>query len=76
MLLEACTAVTGAALELWAANDHDDACDVWEPAKRHADVEAQRIEIADLHPIVSKFCVGATGSVSEGHGRCVAERAN
>ena len=65
-----------AADELWASNNRDDACDVLEPAKRQADIDTKQIDIEDLHPIVSKAWVGATGLIAEGHGRCVAERAN
>ena len=64
------------ALELWAVGDRGDACDVWRPAKTAADAAQSRIDTAALHPLVSKFWVGATGSVSEGSGRCLAEQAN
>ena len=62
--------------ELWATNNRDDACDVLEPAKRQADSDFTRIDIAALHPIVSKAWVGATGLIAEGHGRCLGEREN
>ena len=65
-----------AALELWAAGNTGDACDVWVPAKAAADQTADTLDIAAVHPLVSKFWVGATGGIAEGHGRCIAERAN
>ena len=64
------------ALELWASDNRGDACDVWRPAKTAADAAQGNIDTAGLHPLVSKFWVGATGSVSEGSGRCLAEQAN
>ena len=64
------------ALELWASGNRGDACDVWRPAKTAADAAQGNIDTAGLHPLVSKFWVGATGSVSEGSGRCLAEQAN
>ena len=64
------------ALELWASGNRGDACDVWRPAKTAADAAQGDIDTAGLHPLVSKFWVGATGSVSEGSGRCLAEQAN
>ena len=65
-----------AALELWAAGNRGDACDVWVPAKQRAEAKEQEIDVSVLHPITSKFWVGATGSISEGFGKCIAERAN
>ena len=64
------------ALELWTSGNRGDACDVWRPAKTAADAAQGNIDTAGLHPLVSKFWVGATGSVSEGSGRCLAEQAN
>ena len=63
-----------AALELWAAGDRGDACDVWLPA--HATAADTPIDLAVLHPLTARMWVSATGAVAEGHGRCIAERAN
>ena len=63
-----------AALELWAQTERGDACDVWRPA--HASAEIVAIDIGVLHPLSSHMWVSATGAVAEGHGRCIAERAN
>ena len=63
-----------AALELWAQTERGDACDVWRPA--HASAERVAIDIGVLHPLSSHMWVSATGAVAEGHGRCIAERAN
>lgn len=63
-----------AALELWNAGDRGDACDVWLPA--HASAERMRFDITEMHPMVANTWVSATGSVSEGNGRCIAEKAN
>ena len=65
-----------AALELWATGNRGDACDVWAPAKASSDTARQAIDVTSLHPLVSKFWLGATGAISEGSGRCIAERAN
>ena len=64
------------ALELWVAGNRGDACDVWKPAKASADVQEAEINVAVLHPITSKFWVGATGSIAEGYGKCVARLNN
>lgn len=62
------------ALELWDAGDRGDACDVWLPA--HASTKRTSFEITELHPMVANMWVSATGSVAEGNGRCIAEKAN
>lgn len=65
-----------AALELWNDGNLGDACDVWIPAAEAAQSASRVVVIDDIHPMVSRFWVGATGSVAEGWGRCIAERAN
>ena len=68
-----------AAVELWnsgVGNNRGDACDVWGPAKASADETLLSIDMASLNPLVARFWTAATGDVSEGHGRCIAERAN
>ena len=64
------------ALEFWRADNRGDACDVWRPAKQTVDTAQEIVAISVLHPLVSKFWLGATGSVSEGSGRCIAELRN
>ena len=63
-----------AALELWGQSERGDACDVWRPA--HESSAAVVFDISVLHPLSSHMWVSATGAVAEGHGRCIAERAN
>lgn len=63
-----------AALELWQAGNRGDACDVWLPADEHA--SQAEIQFDALHPLSAQMWVAATGQVSEGVGRCIAERAN
>lgn len=63
-----------AALELWSQADRGDACDVWRPA--HASAGRVSFDVGSLHPLSSQMWISATGAVSEGHGRCIAERAN
>ena len=65
-----------AALELWSKGERADACDVWIPAKERSVTDQTNIDISVLHPITSKFWAGATGDISEGYGKCIAERAN
>lgn len=75
--LNAACELTGqhdAALELWADGNRGDACDVWRPA--HQSAQRVAFDINLLHPLSSELWVAATGSVAEGHGRCIAERAN
>ena len=62
------------ALELWATGERGDACDVWRPA--HAAAAEADHSLDGLHPISARMWVSATGAVAEGHGRCIAERAN
>ena len=64
------------ALELWLEDERGDACDVWKPAKGSADAQEAEIDVAVLHPITSKFWVGATGSIAEGYGKCIARLNN
>ena len=65
-----------AALELWEFGERGDACDVWRPAYTSAQEQRSAFNINTLHPLSSQLWVSATGSVAEGHGRCIAERAN
>lgn len=65
-----------AAVELWAAGDRGDACDVWKPTAVEASAAERQVDIANLHPVVSRVWAVATGEVAEGNGRCLAEAAN
>ena len=62
------------ALELWDQGERGDACDVWRPA--HQAASSTNFEIGELHPMTANMWISATGSIFEGNGRCIAERAN